>query len=92
MNRYKDVNNNGMSFSHKRRESCNLWQHGWSPWGFYASEIIRERQILYDLIYMWNLKKQTYRHRKQTDGPQSWKIGLGKIGEGSQKIKGSIIR
>ena len=47
---------------------------------------IRERQILYDFIHMWNLrnktnkqrkskrkrqtKKQTLNHRKQTDGYQ----------------------
>ena len=41
----------------------------------------RERQISYDITYMWNLKKkiqlnlftkqkQTYRHRKQTYGNQ----------------------
>lgn len=41
---------------------------------------------------MWNLKKQTYRHRKQIGGLQSQKVGLGKIGAGSQKIKASIIR
>ena len=41
----------------------------------------RERQILYDITYMWNLKnkaneifiKQTQRHRKQTYGHQKGK-------------------
>ena len=25
-----------------------------------------ERQVPYDMTYMWNLTKQTHRHRKQT--------------------------
>ena len=48
----------------------------------------RERQILYDVIYMWNRKKmiqtnsftkqkQTHRHRKQTYGHQKGKVGGG---------------
>ena len=41
---------------------------------------------------MWNLKKQTYGHRKQTDDRQSWKVGWGKTGAGSQKKIASIIR
>ena len=50
------------------------------------SKLDRERQILYDTTYMWNLKKmiqmnlftkqkQTHRHRKQTYGSQSGKGG-----------------
>ena len=52
----------------------------------------RERQ-LYDILYMWNLKKQkmiqmnlftkqkqTHRHRKQTYGYQSGKGGGDKLG------------
>ena len=46
----------------------------------------RERQILYDITYMWNLKKmiqmnlftkqkQTHRCRKQTYGYQREKVG-----------------
>ena len=48
----------------------------------------RERQILYDITYMWNLKKndtneliteqkQTHRFRKQTYGYQRGKVGRG---------------
>ena len=48
----------------------------------------REKQISYDIAYMWNLKKiiqmnlftkqkQTYRHRKQTYGYQRGKVGGG---------------
>ena len=47
----------------------------------------RERQILYDITYMWNLKYdtneliyETHRHRKQTYGYQRGKGGRGKLG------------
>ena len=48
---------------------------------------VRERQISYDITYMWNLnkkmiqmnlftkQKQTHRHRKQTCGYQRGKVG-----------------
>ena len=52
------------------------------------SEVIRQRQVSYDIVYMWNLKKkiqmnlftkqkQTHRHRKQTYGCQRGKVGKG---------------
>ena len=57
----------------------------------------RERQILYDITYMWNLKKynklvnktkkkQTHRYREQTSGYQ-WGRGKGggTIGVGDKK-------
>ena len=34
----------------------------------------REIQILNDLSYMWNLKKNDHRYREQTSGCQSWKV------------------
>ena len=50
----------------------------------------RERQISYDISYVWNLKKlmiqmnlftkQTHRHRKQTYGYQRGKGGRDKLG------------
>ena len=49
----------------------------------------RERQISYDITYVWNLKKmiqmnlftkQTLRHRKQTYGYQRGKEGRDKLG------------
>ena len=42
----------------KRLESCHLWQLDGS-WGPYAKskEEERERQISYDITYMWNLNK-----------------------------------
>ena len=57
----------------------------------------RERQILYDITYMWNLKnnannanvyikqKQTHRHRKQPYGYQK-EEGVGE-GRGTKKEK-----
>ena len=55
--------------------------------GIMRSEIKsdKERQILYDLIYMWNIKtkketnKQTqaHRYRQQTGGCQRWMVGVG---------------
>ena len=52
---------------------------------------IRERQILHDITYTWNLKKikqmnlyteqkQTHRHRKQTNGYQRGEGGRDKLG------------
>ena len=51
------------------------------------SKLDRERQILYDIAHMWNLKKwyrwtylqnrKTHRHRKQTYGYQKGKGGEG---------------
>ena len=48
----------------------------------------RERQIQYDITYMWNLKydtnkhiqkqKQTYRYREQTCGCQALGVGEGR--------------
>ena len=53
-----------------------------------CSKSDRQRQISYDITYMWNLKKmiqmnlftkqtQTHRHRKQTYGYQRRKAGGG---------------
>ena len=49
----------------------------------------RERQIIYDITYMWNLKitqmnlytkqKQTHRHRKQTYGYEREEGGRDKL-------------
>jgi len=46
---------------------------------------VRERKILYDLSYMWNLrkteeeekKKRAYRFREETVGCQKWVVGNG---------------
>ena len=44
----------------ERKKSCRLG-HRDGPWGHYAkwSKSDRERQILYDITYMWNLKNNT---------------------------------
>ena len=42
----------------------------------------RERQILYDLIYMWNLKTKTklgHRYGEQIGGCQKWGWRMGKM-------------
>ena len=53
-------------------------QHGWSQRILYLVKLVRQRQILYDITYMWNLKilqmdlytkqKQTHGHGKQSFG------------------------
>ena len=51
------------------------------PRGYYAkwNKSDRERQILYDFTYMWNLenKAERLRHREQTGGCQRWGMGVG---------------
>ena len=58
----------------------------YGPRWYYAkwNNLDRERQILYNIIYMWNLKsktneqtkqKQSHRYREQTDGCQSGRVG-----------------
>ena len=72
-------------------KSCHLWQCGLTWEGIMLSEIKsdRERQIRY-ITYMWNLKnttklvnlskkKQTHKHRKQTNGHQ-WRVCRGNTG------------
>ena len=49
----------GILFSHKKEESaanCDNMDEAWEP---YAKQNTseKERQILYDITYMWNLKK-----------------------------------
>ena len=65
--------------------------------GIMLSEISRERQILYDLSYMWNLKKK----KKKKEHPQKrrsdlWSLeaesGGGGTGKGGQKVQTFSIR
>ena len=53
----------------ERRKPCLLWQHGWTL-RIYAkwNKLERERQILYDLAFMWNPKK------KKKIQPQTQKV------------------
>ena len=65
------------------------------PCGHYAtwSKSDRERQILYDLTHIWNVKtnkqtqtnkKRAHRYREQIGACQRW--GVGRMGEGDQKV------
>ena len=69
--------------------------------GYYAwrNKSARERQILYGVIYMWNLKKenrlvnitekkQTHRYREQTSGHQLGE-GSGKGPERGRRLRGT---
>ena len=70
-------------------EFCLLQQHGWT-WRILNKKRCksdRERQIQYDITYMWNpkkqsklvdvtKKKQTHRYREQTSS-QQWGEGSG---------------
>ena len=46
-------------FSHEKEGNPDICNNMDGPWGHYAKwdKSDRERQILYDLTYMWNLKK-----------------------------------
>ena len=48
---------NGILFSHKNEQYFAICENMNGPWGHYAkwNKSDRERQILYDLSYMWNL-------------------------------------
>ena len=76
----------GILFIHKKEGNpaiCGISE----PWGHYAkwSKSDRERQILYDITYMWNLTKLN--SQKQIvewglSGTESW----GKWGDAGQKV------
>ena len=81
---------NGILLSHKKEWNGVTCSNMDGPRDYHTewSKSDRERQILYDITYMWNLKKmiqmnlftkqkQTQRHRKQTYGYQRRKGGEG---------------
>ena len=79
---------NEMLLSHKKEWNNAICTNMVGPRGYQTkwSQSDRERQILYDVTYMWNLKnntneytkqKQTHRLRKQTYGYQRGKVGRG---------------
>ena len=43
----------------KKERNLDIWDNMDGPWGHYAKQNMsdRERQIPYDLTYMWNLRK-----------------------------------
>ena len=68
---------NGILLSHKKEWNNAMWSNMDGPRNYHTkwSKSDRERQISYDITYMWNLKydtseltkqKQPQRHRKQT--------------------------
>ena len=72
----------GILLSHKKEWKLAICHSMEGPWGYFAkwNKADREKQILYDFSYMWNLKnkwtnitklKQSYRHREQASGCQS---------------------
>ena len=61
-------------FSHRKERNLAIYNNIDGTWGHYAkwNKSDRERQIPYDLTYMWNLKtktiktiKQAHRYREQ---------------------------
>ena len=73
-------------FSHKKEWNLAICNDMYGPRWYYAkwNNLDRERQILYNIIYMWNLKsktneqtkqKQSHRYREQTDGCQRGRNG-----------------
>ena len=56
-----------------------------------------ERKIPYDLTYTGNLKKQNKQTKttssyRQTDDCHRWGLGMGRMGEGGQKIQSSSYK
>ena len=85
---------NGILLSHKKKLNFTICNNMDGLGGYYANwnKSDRERQILYDITYMWNLKKynklvnitkkkQTHSYGEQTSGYQSGE-GRGNIGVG----------
>ena len=52
---------NGKVFNHRKEENPAICDNTNGPWEHDAkrSKPDRERQTMYDLTYMWNLKRQT---------------------------------
>ena len=70
---------NGILFGHKKERKSAICSNMDAPWGYYPKQNTsnRERQILYDLTYMWNLKKMNSQ-KQRTDW---WLLGGGGKGE-----------
>ena len=65
---------NGILFRHAKEGNSDICDDMDWPWGYCAkwNKSDRERQVLYDLTYVGNLKKknQTNRNREQSGGCQ----------------------
>ena len=79
----------GIGLGHKKEQNLTICDHIHGSRGCYAklNTSVRERQVLYDFTYLWNLKnnvkkqtkqKRTHWHREQTDGKgvRPWVKGL----------------
>ena len=77
---------NGILLSHKKESNKAICSNMDGPGDDHTkwSQSDRERQISYDITYMWNLKiiqmnlctnRKTHRHRKQTYGYQRGRWG-----------------
>ena len=84
---------NGILLSHKKEWNNAICSNMDRPRDCHTkwSKSDRERQISYDITYMWNLKKmvqmnlftkqkQTHKHGKQAYGYQRGKVGRDKLG------------
>ena len=79
--------------SHKKNEIMPFAATWMNPESFTTlSKSEREREVLYDITYMWNLKyeiylsmkhKQTHRHTAQAPGCQGGRERSGETGIGS---------
>ena len=72
---------NGILLSHKKKNEIMPFAATWMDLEIIILSQTRERQVSYDITYMWNLKKmvqmnlftkqkQSHRYRKQTYGYQ----------------------
>ena len=75
-------------FRHEKERNPVSWDDMDGPWGHYAKwdKPDRERQILYVITYMWNLKKVNF---IETDNRMVVASGCGvrKWGDGGQRIQ-----
>ena len=83
---------NGILFSHKKEWNLAICDNVDVPWGHYAnwnkSDI--EKQILYSLTYMWNLKNKTKTKLINTENRLIARVGVqGEMGERRQKVQTS---
>ena len=66
--------------NHKKEGNIVIYNNMDGLWGNYSmsNKSDRERQILCDLIYMWDLKRiGTHRYREQIGGCQRQAVGNG---------------
>ena len=86
---------NGVLFSQRKEWYLSICNNMNGPWGHYTkwNQSDKERQILYDLTYIWNLSKNKQTKNKlieHTGGCQRQGVGeVGKTGEGGQKVQTS---